>query len=168
MVANGSLAVGDELKLFDRFEPLELRGGAGVAITAVDTRTVTLLARFGAGVRDARYGGGRYIDDVSGDSVQLVRIANDKSYGAEARIEAGLRVGQQLQLQLSADAYVPRAQLTDEETLRPILNLSGTAAFALSPALALIYEASLAREAYEIKDLQFSDLLSLRVQHNLF
>lgn len=164
----GQLDVGDSLALFDRFEPLALRGGAGVSVTPVDNRYVTLLARAGLGLRRARYGGGRFIDAVDGDLIRLVEVRDDTSWGAEARIEASARAGQSLSFKLFGDAYVPEAQLAGDDDLKPILRLTGQAAFAVNPFLSLVYEAGFRREAYEIEDLQFSDHLSLRVQHSLF
>lgn len=168
LVRQGTVTTGDNLNLFDRFSPLSLRAGAGLGLTAIDNRYFTVMARGGMGVRRATYDGGRFIESVKGDTLRLVKVDDDESWGAEARIEASVRASRALRVTLFGDGYVPEAQLAGDDDLNPILRLSGQAALAINPFLSLVYEVSLRREAYEISDLQYSDNLSLRVLHSLF
>jgi hypothetical protein len=168
LVRQGTVSTGDNFNLFERFSPLQLRAGAGVGVTAIDNRYFTVMARGGLGVRRATYDGGKFIESVKGDTLKLVRVDDDETWGAEARIEASVRASRTLRVGLFADGYLPDSQLTGDDDFNPILRLSGQAALAINPFLSLVYEVSLRREAYEISDLQYSDNLSLRVLHSLF
>lgn len=164
--SGGTLAPGDELTLFESFEPLDLRAAAGGAVTVVDNDTVTLTARGGAAVRRARYGGGLFLADQTPDRLTFVRLADDDSWGLEAHAELTVRAARSVSLGVEGMAYLPWDLI--DEIDHPLLRLDGRLAFKVTSFLSVSCDVRLRREAYEIEDVQLSTYLSARVQHALF
>lgn len=168
LIGRETVAGGDELRLFESFNPLDLRAAVGMNITAVDTSTVELRFRLGAAARRATYNGGLFIQDQSAGQVEAVVIEDDESFGAEGGFVAGLRLGQTVSLRVTGEIYTPSPQLFDGENLDPIFRLDSQATFAVNQFLAVVYSSHVRKDAYEIDEAQFSHLLSVRLTHTLF
>ncbi len=162
---------GEAFELMGALYPLDLREAAGVELAFVDNETVTFSVRAGAAARQATYDGGLYLADREGDTLRLIRLADDRSFGAEAGVKLGLRLGQTVSIESSGDLYLPSDKfdmLSDPGDLRPIFRLDSTATLAVNSFLAVVYDLNILREAYEIEEAQLSHVLSLRLQHTLF
>jgi hypothetical protein len=168
VVSEGSLDSGDTLDLLDAFNPLDLRLGGGLNVSAVHTDWVDLDLRVGVAARRARYHDGRYVESAKDGSLVLLRLADDDSWGGEAALQGAFKLGQAVSLTLDGSIYLPQDQFDDLRGAHPIVRAAAGIAFAINPFLSVVYEGELRREAYEIKDLQYADHLSLRVHHTLF
>jgi hypothetical protein len=159
---------GDELQLFEGFNPLDLRAAAGVSIDAVDTSVFKLRFLLGAAGRRATYNNGLFIQDRSAGEVEAVVIEDDESFGAEGGFEAIFRLGQTISLSVHGEAYMPSTQIIDGEDLDPVFRLDSQATFSVNQFLAVVYSNYIRKDAYEIDEAQLSHLLSVRLTHTLF
>ncbi len=166
-----ALSANNDFRTFGAFAPLEIREGAGLALSFVDNEIVTLGIRLGFGARQATYDEGIFIQERDGEVLRGVRLSDDNSIGPEAALTAGLRLGQIFSYEVSGDFYLPTDQLKDFNDigdLTMIFRVDNTFALSFNSFLAMVYDLNIRREAFEIKDAQLSHMLSLRLQHTLF
>lgn len=159
---------GDELELFEGFNPLDLRAAAGISIDAVNTSVFKLRFLVGAAGRRATYNDGLFIQERNGNEIEAVVLEDDESFGAEGGFQAIFRLGQTVSLSVRGEAYMPQDQIFEDADLDPIFRLDSQATFSVNQFLAVVYSHYLRKDAYEIDEAQMSHLLSVRLSHTLF
>lgn len=157
---------GDSLQLAAPFSPTFLQQGAGVSITALDTRRIRVLARGGAAARQSFFRDARYVTDSGDNRLELIDLESANRLGAEFTAQAGLRLTSSLRIDSTLEVFLPQDQVFGGADLRPVYKLSGLANLRITNFASLIYRFSLAREDVQIDGPQIFQGLSLRLQHS--
>ncbi len=166
----GLLGAGEDLQLLKGFEPMDLRAGAGLSLTAFDNQTANLTFFGGVAVRHATYDNGLLILDHGDDSIDVIVLQDDESLGAEAGLRAGLRLGENISWSISGDMYIPSGDISADvfDEGNPVYRLDNTVTFNVNSFMSVVYDLDVRKEAYEYDEARLSHNLSLRLQHVLF
>ncbi len=168
VVQTGTGTTGDRIRLFRSFAPLVLQEGAGLNVSVVDGKYATFAVRGGPALRQAYYRQGRYVDGREGDTVDLVRLDDNHRFGGELTAIAGLRLGDSFTYESRFDSFLPKEQLFEGETLKPIFRWDNAIGLRLSRSASAIYSVTLKRDELSIDETQTAQSLALRFQHVLF
>lgn len=167
-VTTRTAAAGDELRLFDSLNPLALQEGVGLGLTILNNKYLSMSLRGGGAARQVSYNGGLYLEQVRGDNLTLVKLADKQSFGAEATALFGLRLGQTFSYSATFNAFVPKEQVLNDDEFLPVYRLDNNVALSLGRFAALVYTATFNRDDTQIEQTQFRHNLTLRLQHTLF
>lgn len=159
---------GDQVQLFDRFYPLVLQEGAGLGLTFVDNRYVTLIVRGGGAARQSYYNRGAFITGSNGANVFLLRLDDKQDLGAEATATFGLRLGGVFSFESEFESFLPYQQITNADLSSAVYRWDNTVALSLGSFAALVYDLRFERIDSQIQNNQMRHNLSLRLQHTLF
>jgi hypothetical protein len=168
VLATRAVARGESFKTFEAFAPSILQAGAGLSVTPVDNRYVSLLLRGGVAARQWFYRGSRLITDVNGPVIEALKLQDLTRFGAEATVGFGLRLGSTLHYETTLDGFMPYQQFTGEEKVRPSFRWDNTVALTLSDVVALVYQGRLGFDHPKVEELQISQLVALRLQYAIF
>lgn len=167
-VGSESYEPNERVVTFTPLSPTSLQAGVGLGLTAVDNKIATLMVRGGPAGRMAFYQDGRYLESVDGDTVNMVRVKDRRGFGGEVTAVGGLRLGRFIDYETRFDSFVPKEQILDDETFRPIFRWDNTVSLRLSTVASVVYTFSLRREEVVFKDLQMAQHLALRLQYIVF
>jgi hypothetical protein len=155
--------------LLDSFAPLTLQEGAGVGISVLDSRALTLQVRGGIAARQSFYGGGGYITDRTGNAITISKLGNHSDIGGELTAIGGVRVGGTFSWETRFDAFMTTDQaFTAGTRLLPVMRWDNTVALRFGQFISAIYTLSLRRDELVVSDLQTAQLLALRLQYSVF
>lgn len=163
-----ALNAGDDLDLFNAFAPFIVQAGAGFGLAAVDNDFVSIVARVGFGMRQAWFGGGRFLSRVDETSATLVELQDNFDWGPEVTAIIGLRLWQYLSYEGTFDAFLPLELLIDGEFAEFVFRFDNVVSISLGHYVSLVYTFSLHRVDSQIEALQLGHNLSFRLQHTLF
>jgi len=158
----------ERVETFRPLSPTSIQVGAGLGLTAVDNRIATLMVRGGPAHRWAYYRGGRFVDSVEGETVNLVALDDRRAFGGEFTAVGGLRLGRYVDYETRFDSFIPREQIFDGEKFRPLFRWDNTVSLRLSTIASVVYSFSLRREEEVFTDLQTAQHLALRLQYIVF
>jgi hypothetical protein len=159
---------GGSFQTFEAFAPTILQEGAGLGVTPIDNRYVTVSGRGGFAARQWFYRDSRLITAVTGSSISAMELRDLQRFGAEATVGFGLRLGSTLHYETTLDGFIPFEQFSGQETLRPSFRWDNTIALTLSDVVALVYQGRVGLDHPKVPQLQVSQLVALRLQYAIF
>jgi hypothetical protein len=168
VVDRSTLGAGQELELLGGFQPLDLRLGAGLSLTAFDNQVANLSFYGGVAARRATYDDGLLVLDYRDNGLDVITLQDDRSFGLEAGVNLGVRLGQSVAFSMRGESYMPESQLFDDEEVRPVFRLDNSLTFSVNSFLSMVYDFDIRQDAYEYDEPRLSHNLSLRLQHTLF
>jgi hypothetical protein len=158
----------ERIVTFSPLSPTSLQAGAGLGLTLVDNKIATLMVRGGPAARMAFYQEGRFVEGVSGRTVNLRRIDDREGFGGEATAVGGLRLGRYINYETRFDSFLPKEQIFDDEEFMPLFRWDNTVSLRLSTIASVVYSLSLRREEVVFENLQTAQHLALRLQYIVF
>lgn len=167
-VGSSTLGAGEELELLGGFQPLDLRVGAGLSLTAFDNQVANLSFYGGAAARRATYDDGLLVLDYRDRGLDVITLQDDRSLGLEAGVNLGVRLGQSVALNVRGESYLPESQLLGDDDFQPVFRLDNSLTFSVNSFLSMVYDFDIRQDAYEYDEARLSHNLSLRLQHTLF
>jgi hypothetical protein len=156
------------LETFSAFAPTILQAGAGLGVSPVDNRYVTLLARAGVAGRQWYYGGGRVITAVNGADISVTKLGEQFRFGGEATVGFGLRLGNVINYETTLNGFMPVEQFIGDEKVKPNFRWDNTVTLKLSTVASVVYQGRFGYDHPKVPTYQVSHLLALRLQYAVF
>jgi hypothetical protein len=159
---------GAPVETFAAFAPTILQAGAGIGVSPVDNRYVTLAARAGVAGRQWYYGDGRVITAINGSDISATQLGEQFRFGGEATVGFGLRLGSVVNYETTLNGFMPFAQFTGDEKVKPNFRWDNTVAMNLSSVASVVYQGRFGYDHPKVPTYQVSHLLALRLQYAVF
>jgi hypothetical protein len=166
-----AIAKGNDVNLMASGGALNGQISAGIGITAVDIKQVSLLLRVGPAVRAGYYQGGKIVKSDDGSTLVIKRLEDPRYVGGELTAVGGLRLFDMFSYETTLDVFAPFQQLTFSDGVSgfdPIYRWDNTVAFNVSSFFDVFYRSTVWNWDLQAEQAAIYQGVGLRISTNLF
>lgn len=168
LVSTELVPSGEKVSMFNAMAPTIVQEGAGLSVTPVDQRAVTLLMRGGFAARQTFYDESRYLESVDGSAVSLLQLDDRTDFGPEATVGLGVRLGKTLTYETRLEGFIPGDQILDGAELKPLFRWDNTLGLNLGSFASLVYDGSVRQQHIAVDPVQMSHTVAVRLHYSIF